>query len=823
MNQSENMKQKLLLTFLITILISMNIFSQYQPGTIAGSLKSDDKLTTASSTIALCRAADSAVLFSTSPDTESNYFFYSVSKGKYLVKVTSTLAETYYSKPFIIDSLKKTIRLEPIALVPRRPVTLDKVVVTAKRPLLEQQIDRVIVNVDAMISATASNALEILEKTPGVSVELSGGISLNGKNNVMIMIDGRPTNLSATDLTAYLRSLPGGTLDKIELIDNPPARYEAAGNAIINIKLRRNKLQGFTGSFSAGANQGQYFRTNEVLNLNFNRNKFSVNSSVGYNRDAGSVKNNGGRSYYANDGKIESELRSVNSSRSQGDAITGRITIDYAANKKTSYGAIINLNSRNTDDHQLYANSQLNDKGLSDSLSLGVTDFNTRWRGGGANLNFLHKYNAQGRELSADLNYLRYTNRGIQSLTNSFRDVDDPGIYNDQFSYNLPSVLDIYSGQIDYVHPLERKARIDVGFKTSQVTNDNELSVIGSPPASGLQGRDKSNHFIYRETISALYINTRKDWRRFGLQLGLRMEYTVSDGDQLGNQQVARSTFKRDYLNAFPSLFMTYKLDTTNTNFLDLSYSRRIRRPNYQMLNPFEIFVDNYSFSSGNPYLLPQYANQLELKYRYKKYFGIGFQQGFYNNVIFQITETREKVFVTRPQNVAKGRISAVSINGMIPVAKWWNINVSGGLYRLKLTGGTTEGKLDQEAFSIRGSILNQFTLGSGWSAETNGYYNGRDINGQRSIDPRYRINAGVQKKILKGKGSLRLSLEDVFYSWKTRDETRNLANAISYNTSQGDTRRIAMGFTWSFGKETSSRKRSLNENSASEEKSRVD
>ncbi|HTE24239.1 outer membrane beta-barrel protein [Flavitalea sp.] len=817
------MIQKLLLTFLAAIFISFNIFSQYQPGTISGSLKSEDKVALTAATIALCRAKDSVVLSSTQTDASSGFLFHSISTGQYLIKITSTLLETYYTKPFILDSLKRAIKLQPIILVTKKPVTLDKVVVTGKRPLLEHQIDRMVVNVDAMISAPGSNALEILEKTPGVSVELSGSISLNGKNNVLIMIDGRPTNLSASDLTAYLRSLPGGTLDKIELIDNPPARYEAAGNAIINIKLKRNKLQGFTGSVTAGFSQGKYFRSNDVLNLNFNRKKFSLNTSVGYNRDAGFVKNSGGRIYYSEDGNIESELKSDNFSRFKSDAITGRVAIDYAANKKTSYGAILNFNSRYSEDHQLYENRQSDDKPLYDSLSLGITDINSRWRGGGANLNFLHKFNGQGRELSADLNYLRYTNRGNQYLTNTVHDADNAIIYEDEFSYYLPSALDIYSGQVDYVHPLANKARIDAGFKTSQVTNDNELSFMGVPPVAGLPDLDKSNHFIYKETISAIYLNTRKDWRRFGFQAGLRVEYTGSDGDQLGNQQVARSSFRRDYLNAFPSFFMTYKLDTTNTGFIDLSYSRRIRRPNYQMLNPFEIFVDNYSYTSGNPMLTPQLANQLEIKYRYKKYFGIGFQQGFYTDVIFQITESNDKIFVTRPQNVAKGMISSLNFNGMIPFANWWNLNVSGNIYRAKLTGNTSDGKLEQEAFSLRGSILNQFTLGSGWNAELNGYYNGKDINGQRSYEPRYRINAGIQKKILKGKGSLRLSFEDIFYTWKAQEVNHGLRNAISYNTNQSDTRRLAIGFTYSFGKDNNSKKRSLNENSASEEKSRVD
>ncbi|RYF99083.1 MAG: TonB-dependent receptor, partial [Chitinophagaceae bacterium] len=334
---------------------------------------------------------------------------------------------------------------------------------------------------------------------------------------------------------------------------------------------------------------------------------------------------------------------------------------------------------------------------------------------------------------------------------------------------------------------------------------------------------DRSNRFIYRETITAFYLSSRKEWKRVSAQAGLRIENTRTDGNQLGNTNVAGSRFKKKYTNAFPSFSATYKIDTSNINFLDLSYARRIRRPNYQSLNPFVYFVDQYSLTSGNPDLNPQFVHQVEMKYRYKKYFGIGLQYSYHTDVIFQVTEAADKVFINSPRNVAKGRIVGINANASIPIAKWWNLNINTMLAHLHLQGEAYNQVIDQETFSLRANINQQFTLGNGFSAEMFALYNGRDINGQRYIDPRFRINAGILKKIMKGKATIRLSVDDIFYGWRQQEESRSLQNAIAYNLYIPDSRRGAIGFTWSFGKEGSKKKRTLNENSAQEEKGRVD
>ncbi|MET0244331.1 MAG: outer membrane beta-barrel protein [Flavitalea sp.] len=700
--------------------------------------------------------------------------------------------------------------------------SMAAVTVTAKKPLLEYQVDRTVVNVDAMISAPGSTALEILEKTPGVVLDLNGGISLNGKTGVLILIDGRATQMSASDLNAYLRSLPGGTLDKIELIENPPARYDAGGNAIINIKLKKNKLQGFNGSVTSGYSQGVYARSVNSLLLGYSRKNLNITSSVGYNYDAGFNSNNGYRTYTDAFGKIVSFMRMDGRSKNFGNAVNGRIAVDYKLTDRTNIGAIYNANRRSAKDQQYYNNLQGTDQTRTDSVFSGITEVNSDASGTGYNLNFFHRGRGDGEELSADLNYSKYKNEGLQYLFN--RVSNDQAIFDETvFSYQLPSSTEIYSGQVDYVRPMKGKARIDFGAKGSHVINDAALDLIGELPANAVPQSDRSNRFIYKETIAAGYVNARKEFRRFSMQAGLRVENTMAAGNQLADANGHDFTFKRSYLNLFPGLFVTYKADTNNIHFFDLSFSRRIRRPNYQSLNPFLYFVDNYSYSVGNPELRPQFGNQIDLRYRYKRLLSVGVQHGIYSNVIFTVVENKDQIVINSPSNVADGYITSFVTNLNLPVTKWWTSNINVNFYRLKLKGVAGKQVLDQETFSVRGSLNNQFMIAKGFTGELNLNYNGQNIAGQKVIAPYYRINAGLQKKLLKDKASIRVVAEDVFYTNRQVDETRGIAGLVATNTNWSDSRRIGISFTWAFGKDKGGKKRTLNENSAAEEKSRVD
>ncbi|MES2455489.1 MAG: TonB-dependent receptor [Bacteroidota bacterium] len=717
------------------------------------------------------------------------------------------------------DTAKKTVVAKDSLKL--KNITLKEVAIKSKRPLIQMEIDKTVVNVGSMISSASSNTLEVLEKTPGVVVNQNGEISLNGRGSVMVMIDGRQTYMSGPDLANYLKSIPGGSLDKIELMDNPPAKYDAAGNGIINIRLKKNRTGGFTGNLSSGYSQGEFARTNNALNLNYNHKKLNVFSNTSYSFDKNYNSNTYNRRLFDPSGILDSRLILGNEQEDRSNGVNANLGIDYAATANTTYGIQLNVNKNTKNGHFSSQSSSFSPDKL-DSLGMGYITGSDRKTNLMSNLNFLHKFGKTGIEWSADANYLQYTGNGNQNLQNQVFNPDGNQLDEDNFLYQLPNTMDIYTIKTDYVHPLKNKARIEAGFKWSKVKNNNQSDYYLLQNNLQLADNGRSNHFIYQENFTAAYITAQKSWKQFGIQTGLRVEHTGSAGNQLGNAAVAGSSFTKNYTQMFPSLFLSYKLDTVNRNTLVFSLTRRINRPNYQQLNPFTFFRDQYSYNSGNPDLEPQYQYRYELKYQYRQILRMGLSYNHFTNVVFQTTNVVNGIFITRPENVREGYMLLLNSGANLPLAKWWTFNTDVLLSRMGLNGEAYGEKLNPKTFVARINILNQLQFDKGWSAEFGGYYASRDLNGQTFTAGMFRANAGLQKKILKEKGSIRLNMDDIFHSWKYLNRSVALKQAYYFQNSQSDTRRVGLAFTYSFGSDTFARKSKHRDNSLDEEKGRM-
>jgi hypothetical protein len=690
--------------------------------------------------------------------------------------------------------------LLPAISLAQDTVKLNEVVVKSKRPLIQMDIDKVIVNVGSMISSATSNALEVLEKTPGVTVNASGDITLNGRGGILVLIDGRPTHMSGQDLANYLKSLPGGLLDKIELIDNPPAKYDAGGNAVINIRLKKNKVSGFTGSISSGFTQGEYMRGNHSLSLNYNHKKINLFGNMGYSHEKTYSQDNFTRHFYDSTGTTTILLDNHQISVNKG--LYTSLGMDYSATKNTTYGVQLSISN----------NNRTGDLNSNSTESKGHTSGKDTRTNIVTNLNMLHKFGTSGKELSADVNYLQYHSTGDQSLQNQTSSDYE------EFRYRLPSDMNIYSVKADYLHPFSKTAKLEAGFKASSSKNDNPADYYQMIDKQPVIDNSRSNHFKYHENLYAAYISAQKSWKRAGVQLGLRAEQTVADGEQI----VTKSTFSKRYLQLFPSLFVNYKLDTLGKNTLAFSITRRINRPNYQLLNPFLFFRDQYSYSSGNPLLDPQYQFRYELKYQYKQRLRMSLSYNRFSNVIFQTTNVIDKVLITKPENVNKGFMLLLNTGLSFTPAKWWNLNTDILLSRMGLNGTAYGVKLNPETYVARINVLNQFQFGTKWSAELGAYYASADLNGQTFTAGMIRSNFGIQKKILKDKGSIRVSMDDIFHSWVYKNHSVSLKNADYSQISFTDTQRVGIAFTYAFGKDTFTGKSRHRDNALDDEKSRL-
>jgi hypothetical protein len=699
-------------------------------------------------------------------------------------------------------------------------ISLKEVAIKSRRPLIQMEIDKTVVNVGSMISSAGSNTLEVLEKTPGVLVNTNGDISLNGRGGVMVLIDGRQTYMSGSDLAGYLKSIPGANLDKIELMDNPPAKYDAAGNGIINIRLKKSRVGGFTGSVSSGYSQGEFARTNNALSLNYNHKKFNVFSNIshGYEKNYSSDVYN--RSFFNSSGLTTSSVLLGNRQQYHNNGINASLGLDYAASSNTTYGIQLNLNHNEKNGYLRSGSSNYTEQ--LDSMSRGNTIGGDDKTNMASNLNFTHKFGKTGIEWSADANYLRYTGNGNQNLENQVFNSDGLQVRQDDFLYQLPNTMTIYTVKTDYVHPLKNKVRIEAGFKWSTVKNDNQSDYFRQINEQQLADNSRSNHFKYEEDFTAAYFNAQKTWKQFGIQTGLRIEHTSAAGAQLGNAEVAGSTFAKDYTQFFPTLFLSYKPDTLSRNTFVFSLTRRINRPNYQQLNPFTFFRDQYSYNSGNPELEPQYQYRYELKYQYRQILRMGLSYNHFTNVIFQTTNVTDGIFVTRPENVQEGYMLLLNTGLSLAPAKWWNLNTDVLLSKMGLNGQAYGQTLNPSTYVARINVMNQLQFDKGWSAELSGYYASRDLNGQTFTAGMYRVNAGLQKKILKDKGSVRLIMDDIFHSWKYLNRSVALRQAYYFQNSESDTRRVSLAFSYSFGSDTFARKSRHRDNALDEEKGRM-
>ena len=702
--------------------------------------------------------------------------------------------------------------------------TLKQVIVTARKPLIEQKIDRIIVNVDAMITAAGNNTLEVLTKSPGVSIDINGNISLNGVSGVTVLIDDKPTYLSANDLAAYLRGLPGALVDKIELMSNPPAKYDAVGTAIINIRLKKNKDHGFNSSINLGYNQGDHASTDNALIANYRVKKINLFGNLTYGQDASEDKSSGERYSYTPDGTLHAAVLANNVSISRGTSYNEKIGLDYQLSSNTTAGIVLMGANRDRADRRDYINQAYGPGMQPDSVTKGYTTGQYHRNSMAINLNLQHTFPARDghRLLTADLDQVQYNTSSTQHLP-AFVYTSDGRLTGYENRQIQPYAdVRIYAAKTDYTGNLGAAINLEAGLKYSYVLNDFHSDWYDYQNNQFLFNDQRSNHFIYKENINAAYVSLTKDWQRWSVKAGMRLENTNGKGHLAGNSAHTDSLFSRSYTRAFPSFYLQYKFDSAGIHRLTLSYSERIRRPNYQQLNPFLSYNDSYNYFSGNPWLAPQYSHFVELKYTYKQSLGLSVADSYSTGVIQSLLQNNGAVFISKPQNFGTTNLFNLSMYLSVSPLKWWNLNGGFSLYRQVNKGAAYGQYIYDQMTGSEFRCNNQFRFGKGWNGECNGTYIGRHNNAQFSSDPFLMLNVGLQKAVLHDKGAIRLTGNDILHQIEPGGHSLELKDAVYFSKHETDARRIGISFTYRFGKTANDRKNRHNTSSADEEQGRA-
>ena len=783
---------------LFLLFLSGQLYGQ-QPGkkSIRLSVMNDQKIALPGSTVYLF-GPDSLVRRSGSANTIGVIEFLDLVAGKYKLRVTNTGFEDGFSQ--WID-LEKNNSYSDVIILKVKSGILKDVTVTSKKPPIQFLPDKTVINPEASITNGGATLMDVLEKSPGITVAKDGSIIMKGKPAVSVLIDGKPTQLSGQDLQSYLSGIAASQVDVIELIENPGAKYDASGNAgIINIKLKSNRVKGFNGSLNIGVAQGMYPKTGNSLNLNYRNGK--VNWFLNYGMRASKEKMNlyTLRKYFNSNNEDSVLLEQPNVNRNTTDANNLKTGFDFFVNNQTTLGFVFNGGIFNRKSVSFAAIDWMDPNHHIDSSINTWGENNSKFKRYGVNINGKHKIN-ENSELTADLDYVRFTNNSDQNYQTQ---LTTAGSEIQTTKGNIPSKLDIITAKADYSRRFNQFL-LETGLKTAINKTDNLAEYFYNDGNTWQPDLSRSNHFLYDERISAAYASVDAEKGKWHWQTGLRYEYTFYKAHQLGNAVVKDSAFKRNYGSIFPTGFVSYQADSNNT--FTFRIGRRIDRPPFQFLNPFQTILNKYTYESGNPYINPQYTWNFSLIHTYKQKLTTEFSYSYLKDYFSQIfiidtnsSNVNKNIIVYTRGNVGSFQNLGITETFQQPITKWWNLTAV-AVFNHKIIKGVVWAPIEARISQLNISINNQLQFKKGWGFELSGYYQTKSqIDLQEWLKPQGELDAGVSKLILKNKGSLKLSIRDITY-YQNYSGYSTFQNSHEPFTIKWDSRVVRLSFSWRFGK----------------------
>lgn len=771
------------LLLLFTSLLSAQTIQNFS---LSGSIKSDKVQQMEISLL----DADNKLIKTEIADSNGKFGFSDLKSGTYHLKISRNGSEVYHSDNI---SLADNTTLPSIDLTIK---SIEGVTITKARPMIERQDGKMIMNVENSIASTGNSAFEVLEKAPGINIDNNDNISLRGKGNLLIQIDGKNTPMTGSDLANYLKGIPSSTIDKIEFITNPSSKYDAAGSSIINIKLKKEQRKGTNGSISTSLGTGKYVKNNNSFSINHRNKKINIfgNYSFAYREaynglvlDRNFYENNNFRKAYIQDNYLKFKFNSH----------VTKAGMDYYLDDKNvlgfSVGLVFNKFNINGDN----SNVTLGSNHLPESTFTTVNASNDRWTNLSFNLNHKYTIDSLGSEISTDFDYINYVNSSLQSFDTRTHEIADGTDNLDIIKGDMDGKLNIYSLKSDLNKNFKNDWKLETGIKTSFVKTDNDLKFFNASSGVLIPDLSKTNHFIYEENINALYGNVSKKWDKFKATAGLRMENTNVKGTQLTTSQIN----KRNYTQLFPSAVFSY--DITDKSNLEVNFSRRITRPSYNQLNPFKFYLDPTTLKAGNPDLNAQTTMNYELTYSLSnKYFAtLSYSKTSDNitDILKPVVENGQIITVQTIENLNSASNFGLYLIVPVKVTKWWDMNNSANFYYGSYTGNVSGTQINNKGnFTFNINSINSFKLGNGYTAELTGNYKAREVYAYLDMSPVWYLNIGAQKKF-KNNSILKFSFTDIFFTSNIKGQT--VYNDYLENFAvKRDTRVVTLSYTYNFG-----------------------
>jgi ferric enterobactin receptor len=766
---------------------------------------------------------------------EVNVPFSSIRLFKGATLITGTIGNekgkfTLDVAPGVYDLVIESIGYEPIKManqsflssinlgsitVKESNQTLNEVVVKGQKASMELNLDKRIFNVGTDIANKGATASEILGNLPSIQVDPEGGIKLRGSDNVRILIDGKPSTLAGINGSSGLQSLQGNLIDKVEIITNPSARYEAEGMAgIINIVLKKNQNQGFNGAIETTTGYPENFGGTAIVNYRKNKLNFFLNYGVFYRRTPG--RGNIYQEVYTGKQTNILEQRSQNNVRGLVNNVRGGA--DYFFNDKTILTA--SYIYRRTDVRRISDFFYLDYRGNIFNLysdTYRQQDEKEAEPNGEYALTFKKSFAKKGKEFSADLRYLDYWERSDQLYTQFGKKPDGTAI--NELSAVQKALNDEFERQwilqADYVNPIGKDAKLEMGLRTSFRDMINDY-IVTEKQANGeftiIPGL--RNIFNYQENISAAYVILGSKMKQFSYQFGLRAESTdiKTELEQTGEKN------PRNYANLFPSAHFTYSI--TPDNSFQLSYSKRVRRPTYNDLTPFVTFSDNRNFFSGNPNLNPEFTDAFELGH--VKYVDQGSISSsvYYRHTVGKIDRFRMVDTAgfarTMPVNISDQQSMGIEVAGSYNFTKNYKADLSFNAFRAVADASNINVAFQSDTYSWFARHSSRVKIGA-TDVQVRANYEAPQQTPQGTRGHIAWMDISASKDIMKGNGTLSLSILDIFNSRINRYESRFLdprdgSGFYTRGQSQGRLTSVNLTFNYRFKttKQTAKQRRSL-------------
>ena len=779
---------KYLANFLFYLL---SFYAIGQEATITGQVVDQNNQPLSFVNVLVTDASDNSIVKGASTDESGKFIITGLVFKTYILQATFLGFESYSENITIANttSVKNIILKDSTE-------NLEEVVVTANKPTLKKEVDRLVFNV-ANTSLVEGTMLDVLRSTPGVLV-LDGNISV--KNSTpSVFINGRKVQLSASEVTQLLENSSANSIQKVEVITNPSAKYDAESEVVLDIVMTKNLITGYRGNVFSNYTQGVFPRYNAGINQFYKTNKVNINLNYNYNQSKINRDNINEINYLDNNNAISENWYSTLNRNTTSKTHNANLNFDYFLSERSTLSLTSNFLYLPYFDYLTRGNTTVNDLQGTNNYNFNVNNNSSDDKYNlGVDLDFVQKFKNES-SLAINVHMTKYDYKRHQQVESQYYFVNSNSNFDTAFTTDNNQTTDIITSQIDYNTALSDNSSLSAGIKTSVINTESDISQFDIDPNTGNTtfNNQNSDTYHYDESIFAAYLDYQIDWEKWSFSGGLRVEQTDIEGQSISTNGLNN----QDYLEWFPTLNLSWQ--TSKNINLYTNYKRSINRPDFQDLNPFNFFLNDKTIVTGNPILQPTFTNKFVLGTSIKSRYTFEF---YYKDISDQIHEipiqdNTNNILIYQPTNIGNATDFGLDFITYFDVSNSWSVYFVTSFYNIQEEAFLDNQIVKQDQWSNYSVLSNDFSFlkDKSLSANFTVIYTSKNLQGFKTVDGRLISDLSISKKLFKDKATLSLAFADLFNKQDFTVRTK-YGRQDNYNFHNQDNRYVKLGFNYKFG-----------------------